>query len=107
MNRKTTKSLEVILAEENDQEISTKSLVGVNKRYHPKKWEGLQHGNVKGIKQTEDNAIYGLRQDLTRSERRLRTVITESELKTSPSTRKPTYNLQDSTPGPPYLQEKE
>ena len=90
MDRKTNKPLEVILADENNQKTSTKSSAGANRRHHPKKWEGLQHGNVKGIKQTEDNAIYGLRQDLTRFERRLRTVITESELKTSPSTREPT-----------------
>ena len=66
MNRKTTKSLEVILAEEKDQKISTKPLAGVNKRHHPKKWEGPQHGNVKGIKRTEDNAIYELSQDFAR-----------------------------------------
>ena len=60
MNRKTNKLVEVILADENDQKISTESSASANKRHHPKKWEGLRHGNVKGIKQTEDNAIYGL-----------------------------------------------
>ena len=62
MNQKTNKSLKVILAKENDQKINTKSSAGANKRRHPKKWDGLQYGNVEGIKQTEDNATYGLRQ---------------------------------------------
>ena len=49
-NRKTTKGLESLRTEEDDQEIRTKSLVGRNKWLHPKKWEGRQHGKIKGIK---------------------------------------------------------
>ena len=70
MNQENNKPLEVILANENNQKTSTKSSTGASGRHYPKKWEGIQHDNVKeGMEQTEDNAIYGFRQDLTKFER--------------------------------------